>query len=653
MVMVYRTGAGPTSRSRRHSNTADGKARAHIHSLGSTSSFHALASRISRCSGPSRPTSARSCSRMARAQKSSRSMTAQAGRWPHPAGLTPGQAEFQVAFDKGYLEATPCPQGQFLELTHGSIPEGLVCTYFSNGPGKFQVGGQAIGHPLDGDGFISSISVKGGKAFYRSDFVQTPEHVAGKILKRGQFRGTFGTQRAGGPLSNLLDLHVANTSNTSVVDWGGLLLSFFEGGQPYALHADTLRTLGVATLGGAVREGLPIDLGGLTLNAAFNALHRLVQRSVGSWAHLHPRQMAVGGEAVTAHPHVDPAVRRLVSFKYSVSPRDPAGHATRRLHTHFTFMELDGAGIVVERVPWALPGYAFVHDFVLTRAWYVVFENPVSVDYHAYMLGLAPAAASIRWDVGRPTVVHLIPRPGAPPGARPRRFELPPSFVFHHANAYEQGEHVIIDSVHYDSLPGVGTPALGKKQVDPQVSYSARLRRATLNLRTGVAARKLLHPGYLEFPSVNETCFGRAHEFVFAETADFEGSKSGLIKLDMASLEAETWFPGRHQFVGEPQFVPRPDAGAEDDGWLLACVFDSESLTSRFVILDAHRIGAGPIAVALLPHPLPHGLHGSCSDTAYMPTHGAGSATLSSNAVPFTPPSAPLLGGETSLQGTG
>lgn len=69
-----------------------------------------------------------------------------------------------------------------------------------------------------------------------------------------------------------------------------------------------------------------------------------------------------------------------------------------------------------------------------------------------------------RWDVGRPTVVHLIPRPGAPPGARPRRFELPPSFVFHHANAYEQGEHVIIDSVHYDSLPGVGTPALGKKQ---------------------------------------------------------------------------------------------------------------------------------------------------------------------------------------------
>lgn len=50
-------------------------------------------------------------------------------------------------------------------------------------------------------------------------------------------------------------------------------------------------------------------------------------------------------------------------------------------------------------------------------------------------------------------------------------------------------------------------------------------------VRSTSQARKLLHPGYLEFPSVNETCFGRAHEFVFAETADFEGSKSGLIKV--------------------------------------------------------------------------------------------------------------------------
>lgn len=74
-------------------------------------------------------------------------------------------------------------------------PRPLCLIYIhSNGPGKFQVGGQAIGHPLDGDGFISSISVQGGKAFYRSDFVQTPECVtwAGRDRVLGSWQGYGG-----------------------------------------------------------------------------------------------------------------------------------------------------------------------------------------------------------------------------------------------------------------------------------------------------------------------------------------------------------------------------------------------------------------------------------------------------------------------------
>jgi all-trans-8'-apo-beta-carotenal 15,15'-oxygenase len=37
-------------------------------------------------------------------------------------------------------------------------------------------------------------------------------------------------------------------------------------------------------------------------------------------------------------------------------------------------------------------------------------------------------------------------------------------FVFHHANAYEEGQRVIVDSIHYDSLPAVGREALAEQQ---------------------------------------------------------------------------------------------------------------------------------------------------------------------------------------------
>ncbi len=81
-----------------------------------------------------------------------------------------------------------------------------------------------------------------------------------------------------------------------------------------------------------------------------------------------------------------------------------------------------------------------------------------------------PAGACVRWVPDTPTVVHLIPRPGAvdESGAplRSRTYKAPPLFVFHHANAYESDDgKVIIDSIHYDSLPAVGREALVEQRV--------------------------------------------------------------------------------------------------------------------------------------------------------------------------------------------
>lgn len=120
-----------------------------------------------------------------------------------------------------------------------------------------------------------------------------------------------------------------------------------------------------------------------------------------------------------------------------------------------------------------------------------------AVDNVPYMLGRLPAAACVRWVEGKPTLVHLIPRPGrtdaevsaarhapcrstACPGRntrcsgtlpqgrplQPRTFTAPPLFVFHHANAFESadGRRVSVDSIHYDSLPAVGREALAEQQ---------------------------------------------------------------------------------------------------------------------------------------------------------------------------------------------
>ena len=43
----------------------------------------------------------------------------------------------------------------------GSLPQDLRGTLYRNGPGKFESGGQPLGHLWDGDGLLSTFEVAG------------------------------------------------------------------------------------------------------------------------------------------------------------------------------------------------------------------------------------------------------------------------------------------------------------------------------------------------------------------------------------------------------------------------------------------------------------------------------------------------------------
>jgi all-trans-8'-apo-beta-carotenal 15,15'-oxygenase len=57
------------------------------------------------------------------------------------------------------------------------------------------IGGQDYGHYLDGDGYITRVSISNGKAHFKSSFVRTPEYLAESEEGSVLFRSTFRTQR--------------------------------------------------------------------------------------------------------------------------------------------------------------------------------------------------------------------------------------------------------------------------------------------------------------------------------------------------------------------------------------------------------------------------------------------------------------------------
>lgn len=550
-------------------------------------------------------------------------------------------------WDKGFMEARECREGCWLDVVYGEIPKDLEGTLFRNGPGKFKVGNRQIGHPYDGDGFVASISFKDGKAFLRSRFVKTPEFESENAANDILYRGTFATQRSGGAVSNAGDLYVKNSSNTNVVAYGDKLWSLFEAGQPYSLDPETLETVGLETFGGSINAGLPFDVGSDQGNAMFSAFAKLRHRSNGITP-LPEELLNAGGDAVTAHPKIDPVTGRLCLFSYRVRP-EPLLSGSPPISTDITFWEFDEDMLNPRKVTHTVKGFAFLHDFAITDNYYVIFQNPVTVNNVPYILGQHPAASCVRWVHGVATLVHLVPRNSMDQSRKVLTFQAPPLFVFHHANAYETHKRghtrVVIDSVQYDSLPAIGKEALEGQGVDANAAFTSRLRRVEIDLESHMMRITKSFDGYFEMPSIHPSKVGRCHRYVYGYHSIFEEPSLAIAKIDMlgGNNGTEIWSPGPHRFCLEPKFVPSSKGKGdvanthEDDGWLLTQVFDAEALTTEIAILDAAKISQGPVAVVSVRDPLPSALHCTWSDTYRGPMKNSNQdEALETNVIPFS-----------------
>ena len=137
----------------------------------------------------------------------------------------------------------------------------------------------------------------------------------------------------------------------------------------------------------------------------------------------------------------------------------------------------------------------------------------------------------------------------------------------------------------------------------------AALHRWTMDLSAGTVAERPLDDRDIEFPRVAESLVGLSNRFGYA-VASF-GEENSLVKYDLVSDSSAAHDFGRDQIPGEAVFVPREAGTNEDDGWLLAYVYDKPSDSSSFVVLDAADIAAAPIASVKLPQRVPFGFHGS------------------------------------------
>lgn len=485
----------------------------------------------------------------------------------------------------------------WIDEVEGEIPPQLTGTLFRNGPGLFDINGQPIHHPFDGDGMVCAIAFQNGRAHFRNRYIRTEGYVAeqqaGKIL----YRGVFGTAKSGGWLSNLFDLKLKNIANTNIIYWGGKLLALWEAAEPHRLDPAALETYGLDYLDGVLQPGDPFG----------------------------------------AHPWVDPGgetgTPRLINFSIKTG-----------LSSKITVFEFDPSGKLLCQHAASVPGFCFIHDFAITPNYSIFFQNPVHFNPLPFLAGVRSAAECIQFQPTKATKIILIPRKGEGDGETGRRgdgeqtpssfmghpsslpshssllspllFETHSGFVFHHANAFEDGDEVVIDSICYESLPSV-EPGSDFRDVDFAALDPGQLWRFRVNLITGEIRRYMLEGRCCEFPTLHPARVGRSHRFLYfaaAHAPTGNAPNQAIVKVDVESSDRQLWSAAPWGYVSEPVFVPRhPNhaqlVGAEDDGWILTMVLDARSDRSAIVILNAHDLRQ--VARLNLKHHVPYGLHGS------------------------------------------
>ncbi|MFN8950680.1 MAG: carotenoid oxygenase family protein [Aphanizomenon sp.] len=460
---------------------------------------------------------------------------------------------------QGGYESLTQEYDYWIDDIEGEIPPELAGTLFRNGAGLLDINGERLHHPFDGDGMISRITFINGRAHFRNRFVQTPgylaEQKAGKIL----YRGVFGTQKSGGWLANIFDFKLKNIANTNVIYWGKKLLALWEASEPYLLNPQTLETLGNEYFNGVLSKG----------------------------------------EAFSAHPRIDPN-GTLVNF--AIKPG---------LSTTITIFELNKNGEITSKKNHSVPGFCFIHDFVITENYCIFFQNPVNFNPIPFALGICGAAECIKIQKNQPTKIIIIPRKTQTENVKV--LETKAGFIFHHVNAFELENEIIVDSICYESLTEV-EPNSDYRKTDFEKNSPPQLWRFNLNLSNNKVQNQLIDPRPTEFPTIHPNYMGKSYRYLYSAAAHqstVNAPLQAIFKVDLESGTKQLWSAAPRGFVGEPIFVPRANSQQEDDGWIIFVVYNAENHRSEIVILDAQNLEKGRIAKLHLKHHIPYGLHGS------------------------------------------
>jgi carotenoid cleavage dioxygenase-like enzyme len=246
---------------------------------------------------------------------------------------------------------------------------------------------------------------------------------------------------------------------------------------------------------------------------------------------------------------------------------------------------------------------AYMHAFGMSERYLILAEYPLRVNPLKLAFSGRPFIENYEWEGDEPTRFQVFDRAS---GELRGTYETDAFFCFHHVNAFERGDELVVDLCAYADSTVIDSLYLDESGPRGGIPPT-ELRRYTIDLAGGSVRSAPLTEGTLELPRID---YGRRNTRDYAY-AYFTGAEGGwidrLVKVDVRDGTRSEWREDGC-YPGEPIFVREPGREAEDAGVVLSVVLDANAGRSFLLVLDAGSFEESARAEA--PHHIPFGFHG-------------------------------------------
>jgi beta,beta-carotene 9',10'-dioxygenase len=435
----------------------------------------------------------------------------------------------------------------------GDVPAWLTGALVRVTPALLEVGGRRLGHWFDGLATLNRFGFADGRVSYGSRFIESRAYGD---AKQGEFKsGGFATDPCRSIFKRVQQIFspdATDNPNVNLARIGERYIAMTETPLPIEFDPETLDTIGRVEYADRLK-----------------------------------------GQVTTAHPHHDRDRDELVNYIARFSRVSeyvlygmPAGSAERR---------------VIARMLVKEPAY--MHAFGMSERYLILAEYPLRVNPLKLALSGRPFIENYTWRGDEPTRFQVFDRAT---GELRGTYETDAFFCFHHVNAFERGDELVLDLCAYADSSIIDSLYLERDGVRGSIPPS-ELRRYTIDLTAGSVRSEPLTEGTLELPRIDYARRNtRDYSYAYFTGAD-TGWLDRLVKVDVRDGARTEWHADGC-FPGEPVFVREPGTEAEDAGVVLSVVLDATAGHSFLLVLDAGTFEE--VARADAPHHIPFGFHG-------------------------------------------